>query len=80
MSEVIAGAVEALENKLSGAGFDASVKFVINGEGAVIVDEAGVRAGDDEAQCTLCADADTFTAIMDGSLNATAAFMTGKLT
>ena len=79
MSDVIAGAVDALKDKLGDGGFDASVKFEIEGEGGVIVDGDGVRAGDDDADCTLSADADTFQAMMDGSLNPTAAFMTGKL-
>ena len=79
MSDVITKAVEALNEKLGG-GFDGSVKFQIEGEGAVMVDESGVRAGDDEAACTLSADAETFEAILDGDLNPTAAFMSGKLT
>jgi putative sterol carrier protein len=78
MSDIIEGAVAALSERL-GDGFDASVKFEITGEGAVIVDANGVRAGDDAADCTLTADAETFQAMMDGSLNPTAAFMTGKL-
>jgi len=79
MSEVIEKAVEALAEKLGDGGFDASVKFVIGDEGAVVVDDQGVRSGDDDCDCTLSADADTFAAIMDGNLNPTAAFMTGKL-
>ncbi len=79
MSDVISGAVEALTAKLGGQTIDSTVKFRIEGEGAIMVDEDGVHAGDDEADCTLSADADTFAAIMDGNLNATAAFMTGKL-
>lgn len=79
MSDIINGAVEALQEKLGDGGFDASVKFVINGEGAVVVDSDGVRAEDSEADCTLSADADTFQAIMEGELNPTAAFMSGKL-
>ena len=78
MSDVINAAVATLSEKLGG-GFDASVKFSITGEGAVIVDSSGVRAEDGDADCTLTADADTFQAMMDGSLNPTAAFMTGKL-
>lgn len=78
MSEVIEQAVSALNEKLNG-GFDGSAKFVIEGEGAVMVDEAGARAGDDEAEVTMTADEDTFRQIMDGSLNPTAAFMSGRL-
>lgn len=78
MSDVISAAVTALSAKLRG-GFDGVAKFVIPGEGAVVIDHAGVRAGDDEADVTLTADADVFRAILEGDLNATSAFMTGKL-
>ena len=79
MSDVIAKAVEALQAKMDG-GFDGSVKFEIADEGAIMVDGAGVRAADEDADCTMSADAETFEAILDGSLNPPAAFMSGKLT
>ena len=79
MSDIISGAVEALTEKL-GAGFeDGTVKFQIEGEGGVIVDGSGVRAGDDEADVTLSADAETFQSVLSGDLNPTSAFMQGKL-
>ena len=78
MSEVIEAAVAALSEKISG-GFDGVAKFVIEGEGAIMIDGDGARAGDDEADVTLTADADTFKAILDGDVNPTTAFMTGKL-
>jgi len=78
MSDVITKAVAALQQKMDG-GFDGSVKFDIEGEGAIMVDSAGVRAGDEDAECTMSADAETFEAILDGDLNPTSAFMTGKL-
>jgi putative sterol carrier protein len=78
MSDIITAAVAALSAKLTG-GFDGVAKFVIPGEGAIMMDHAGVRAGDDEADVTLTADADVFRAILEGDLNATSAFMTGKL-
>jgi len=78
MSNVIEAAVKALSDKISG-GFDGVAKFTIEGEGGIIIDADGVRAGEDEADVTLSADADTFQAIMSGDLNATSAFMTGKL-
>ncbi|MTJ04058.1 MAG: SCP2 sterol-binding domain-containing protein [Sediminimonas qiaohouensis] len=80
MSNVIDKAVEALNEKLTDADFDGSAKFVIEGEGAVIVDGQGARAGDDDADVTLTADAETFQSMMDGDTNPTAAFMSGKLT
>lgn len=78
MSDVIAAAVNALNEKMTGT-FDGTAKFVVEGEGALIIDENGARAGDDDADVTLSADADTFEAILTGNLNPTAAFMTGKL-
>jgi putative sterol carrier protein len=76
MSDVVAEAVNALNAKMGGRGFDGSAKFVIEGEGALVI---GCRAGDDQADVTLTADADTFKSILDGDLNPTAAFMTGRL-
>lgn len=79
MSDVIEKAVAALKEKFGSAGFDAVAKFVIEGEGAVMVDGDGVRAGDEAADVTLTASAGTFESIMSGDLNPTSAFMTGKL-
>lgn len=78
MSDVINAAVDALSAKLNG-GFDGVAKFVITGEGAIMLDANGVRAGDEEADVTLTASTDTFRAILEGDLNPTMAFMTGKL-
>ena len=78
MSEIVNHAVTALSRKLSD-GFDGSAKFVIEDEGAIMLDSDGVRAGDDEADVTLTASADTFRAILDGDLSPTMAFMGGKL-
>lgn len=80
MSDVISAAVTALGAKMTN-GFGAGVaKFVIPGEGAIMVDADGVRVGDEEADVTLTADAEVFRAILEGEMGATAAFMTGKLT
>lgn len=79
MSSVIEAAVAALQQKVP-EGFDGLAKFVLIGEGAIMIDQNGVRAADEEADVTLTADADVFRAILDGDLNPTTAFMTGKLT
>ncbi len=78
MSEVIDAAVTALREKMSG-GFDGSAKFVIEEEGTIMLDDAGVREGDEGAEVTLTSDTDTFRAILDGDLDPTSAFMTGRL-
>ncbi|AVW90492.1 SCP2 sterol-binding domain-containing protein [Celeribacter baekdonensis] len=79
MSDVITKAVDALNEKMGG-GFDAGVaKFVIEGEGAIVVDAEGARASDDAADVTLTANLETFQGMIEGDVNPTAAFMQGKL-
>ncbi|MGQ0610704.1 MAG: SCP2 sterol-binding domain-containing protein [Paracoccaceae bacterium] len=78
MSDVISKAVDALSTKFSG-GFDAVAKFVVTGEGAIMVDATGVRAADEEAEVTLTAGAEDFQAMFEGDLSPTSAFMTGRL-
>lgn len=79
MSDVVAAAVDALNEKLGGNGFDGIAKFEIEDEGAIVIDEGGARASDDTADVTLSASADTFQDILAGNLDATSAFMTGRL-
>ena len=79
MSDIIEKAVEALNARLDGDGFDGSVKVEIEGEGSLVVDGDGARAGDGDADCTLMADAETFQGMLEGEVNPTSAFMTGKL-
>lgn len=79
MSETIDTAVAALNAKLGESKLDGSAKFVIAGEGSVIIDDAGARAGDEDTDVTLTADSETFQAIMDGDMDPTSAFMSGKL-
>lgn len=78
MSAVIEAAVAALKEKMPN-GFDGVAKFVFQGEGAIMVDAEGVRAGDDPADVTLTAETDVFRAMLDGDLSPTTAFMTGRL-
>lgn len=77
MSDIVNEAVTRLSEKIGS--FDGSVKFVIEDEGAIMVDEAGVRAEDGDAECTMTADAETFRGILSGDVNPTGAFMSGKL-
>ena len=79
MSEVLEKAVAAINDKMAGATFDSSVKFKIEDEGSIVVASDGVRASDEETDCTLIASLDVFTKILDGDMNATEAYMTGSL-
>ncbi|WP_323776849.1 SCP2 sterol-binding domain-containing protein [Leisingera sp.] len=80
MSDTLAQAAEALNRKLDAGEFDASAKFEIEGLGSIVLDGAGARVGDEDTDVTMKADADTFQSILEGDLNPTAAFMSGKLT
>ncbi|NRB35047.1 MAG: SCP2 sterol-binding domain-containing protein [Rhodobacteraceae bacterium] len=80
MSEFLESAAAELNEKLAGADIGGTVKFAIAGEGTIFVDDSGARVGDDEADVTLSADAETFKGIFDGEVNPTGAFMAGQLT
>jgi len=79
MSDIIEQAVSVLNEKLGGAGIGGVVKFDIEGEGGILMDDSGARAGDEAADVTLSADVETFQGILTGETNPTSAFMTGKL-
>lgn len=77
MSDIVNAAVEQLSQKIGS--FSSTAKFVIESEGTIMIDESGVREGDEEADVTLTASRETFEGILDGSVNPTTAFMSGKL-
>jgi len=79
MSEIVEQAVAILNDKMGSDGFDGVAKFVLTGEGSIVIDRAGARVSDDDAEVTLTASAETFQRILEGDLNPTAAFMTGRL-
>lgn len=83
MSEILDKAAAALTEKLAGVDLGMAVKFVIEGVGAITVDgeqtPPTVRQEDGDAAVTITAEQDTFKGLMDGSLNATAAYMSGRL-
>ena len=79
MTDLMTEAVEAIEKKLSGSVFDGSAKFDIQDEGSIIIDSSGVRISDDETEVTLSASLETFQEILQGDLDSTSAFMTGRL-
>ncbi len=79
MSDIVNEAVVVLNEKMAGENIGGTAKFEIEGEGCVMIDDNGARAGDEEADVTLSADVETFQGIMSGDTNATAAFMSGTL-
>ena len=79
MTYIMDEAVTAIEKKLEGSMFDVSAKFEIENEGSIIIDSSGVRVSNDETDVTLSASLETFQEILEGDLDSTSAFMTGRL-
>lgn len=79
MSDRIDAAIIALNARLGGAVLDGTAKFVVPGDGTIIVDSSGARVCDAAADVTLTANGDVFEAIITGDLDPAAAFMSGKL-
>ncbi|MEO1468566.1 MAG: SCP2 sterol-binding domain-containing protein [Pseudomonadota bacterium] len=78
MSDLEAAAAK-LREKIEGKDFDGSVRFEVEGQGAIVVDGAGVRVADDPAELTVRGDLDTFRDMFGGALDPTQAFMTGRI-
>lgn len=78
MNDIISEYVAQLTSKAAGA-IRGTAKLVITGEGAVMLDETGARAGDETADVTLHASDAVFRAILSGDQNPVMAFMSGKL-
>lgn len=72
---------DALQSRVDGKEVDGSVKFVLEGMGALMLSGSSVSiAGDDDAaDTTIIADASVFQELMAGELNPTAAVMSGKI-
>lgn len=81
MSLIIETMVVELDEKAKGSDLDQTVKYVVQDQGAILVDSEGARVVDldTDADLTLTAEADTFKALESGEENPQIAFMTGKL-
>ena len=70
---------EKIRGRVSGSGFDKSVKFDLGSDGVIVVDGQSVSTEDAGADCTITMSKDDFESLMAGDLNPTMAFMSGKL-
>ena len=78
MSAVVSEFVTFLSPRAE-AGLRGSARLDIEGEGSVLLDETGARAGDGAADIVLRASEKVFRAILSGDQNPVTAYMTGKL-
>jgi len=79
MSDVLNAALAMLQSKLGDAGLDGTLKINIEDEGSMRIDDSGASLSEDEADCTLTADAETLQGMLAGEIDPTSAFMSGKL-
>ena len=87
MSSLMTRAADYVNERLSGLSFDGHVRISIENEGQIIVDEDGARtvspegntSGDEDPDCLVSTDKDTFSAVLDGHLDPMTAFLTGRL-
>jgi putative sterol carrier protein len=79
MSQNLESAAEKLRQKLAGQDFEGSVRFDVEDEGSILVDAAGVRVGEGEADVVVLGDLETFRELFGGELDPTSAFMTGRI-
>lgn len=70
---------DKIREKVSGSGFDKSVKFDLGDDGVIVVDGQSVSTEDAAADCTISLSKDDFESLIAGELNPTMAFMSGKL-
>lgn len=81
----LAKAVELVQEKMAGEdAFGSTVRFDFTDGNAILVDgtqspPSATPDTDSDADCTITAAEDVFREMMDGELDPTAAFMTGKI-
>ncbi|MFD1158414.1 SCP2 sterol-binding domain-containing protein [Roseovarius aestuarii] len=78
MSDVVQAYINNLQPKAAGQ-IRGTAKLVITGEGSVMLDEAGARPGEGQADVVLIASDAVFRDILSGDLNPVMAYMSGKL-
>ena len=78
MTATIGEALDALRSTFPD-GFDSCVQFEITGIGCLVLDAGGAREGNDNACCTMRADADTFAAVLSGRADPSQLFFSGRL-
>lgn len=79
MSDVLNAALTMLQSKLGDSGLDGTLKINIEDEGSMRIDDSGASLSEDDADCTLTADAETLQGMLAGEIDPTSAFMSGKL-
>tara|TARA_A100001011_G_C14291829_1_gene836541 strand:- start:303 stop:593 length:291 start_codon:yes stop_codon:yes gene_type:complete len=79
MNAELKNAIVSLKEKMGDEQIDGSIKFEIEDIGSIVIKEGEVKESDEDTDCTLTGDIETFTDIFNGEISSTSAFMSGKL-
>ena len=79
MKEEIQKAIASLKEKMEGQEIDGSIKFEIEDIGSIVIIGKDVKESEENTDCTLRGDLETFMDIFNGDTSSTSAFMSGKL-
>ena len=79
MTAELQNAIVSLKEKMGDEQIEGSIKFEIEDIGSIVIKEGEVKESDEDADCTLTGDIETFTDIFNGDISSTSAFMSGKL-
>ena len=79
MKEEIQKAIASLKEKMEGQEVDGSIKFEIEDIGSIVIIGKDVKESEENTDCTLRGDLETFMDIFNGDTSSTSAFMSGKL-
>ena len=71
--------LDDLNGRLAGQGLDVSVSLRVAETGNILISGQVAEISDARADCAVIGDADTFAAVMDGTLSPMKAVMFGKL-
>lgn len=79
MSDMITTVIDQMNRRMGDERPAKSIALEIEGEGRILVDEAGARASDDPAACDVRMSVKTFEGLVAGKVNPMTAVMTRKI-
>ncbi len=79
MNEELQKAIVSLKEKMGDDQVEGSIKFEIENVGTIVIKEGEVKESEEDTDCTLSGELETFMDIFNGNLSSTSAFMSGKL-
>ena len=79
MSIIIENALIKINEKLINNEFNNSLKIEIIGEGAIFITQNGAFTEPSDVECTMTSDLETFEGIINGTIKASGAFMSGRV-